>query len=604
MSARPSFFDELKRRNVIRAAGLYLVGAWLLVQVAGTILPMFGAPDWLPRTIVILLAIGFVPALIFSWVFELTPQGLKRDEDVAPEQSIAPQTARRMDRLITVVLVLALGYFCFDKFILTPRREAAMIATASLPNEHKSPIPAKSIAVLPFDNLSRDPDNAYFSEGIQDEILTRLAKSAELKVVSRTSSERFKSSPSSVQDIARQLGVANILEGSVQKESNEVRVNVQLIKAASDEHLWADTYDRKLTDIFAVESEIARTVAGTLRAKLTGSAEQVLASRPTENPEAHQLYLEGRYFWNKRGPQNLQKSIGYFQQAIDLDPNYALAYAGLADAHAVLPVYAGTAPQDDIPQALAAAGKAVELDQSLAEAHTSLANALVMNVQLPQSEPEFRRALEMNPNYATAHQWFGECLFDEGRSTEAIAEFQRAHELDPLSLIMNADYGEALFESGRAQEAIDHLRRTLAFDPTFVPVLSTLGQIFEKQGKLSEAIAADEKVYALGSTPANAAILACAYAKVGRTAEARRILDSLTNLSRQHFVAAYPLAVIHLALGEKEEALRLLEKSLDERSLLLQGWFGSFKIDPRLDPLRGDPRFQKLEERFLNGDPQ
>src|SRR5213595_4333822 len=188
----PYFFTELKRRNVIRMAGLYLVGAWLLTQVASTVLPMFGAPDWLPRTIVILLAIGFLPALVFSWVFEMTPQGLKRDEEVAPEQSIAPQTARRMDRMIIVVLVLALGYFAFDKFVLTPRREAALVASAA-PNESKSIINAKSIAVLPFENRSRDPDNAYFTDGIQDEILTRLAKIADLKVISRTSTQHYKS---------------------------------------------------------------------------------------------------------------------------------------------------------------------------------------------------------------------------------------------------------------------------------------------------------------------------------------------------------------------------------------------------------------------------
>ena len=209
----------------------------------------------------------------------------------------------------------------------------------------------KSIAVLPFDNLSRDPENAYFSEGIQDEILTRLAKIAELKVISRTATQRFKSSPGDLPRIAQQLGVANILEGSVQKPSDQVRVNVQLIHAPTDTHLWADTYDRKLTDVFAVESEIAKTVAERLQAKLTGTAEHVLASRPTENPEAHQLYLKGRYFWNQRTTDNLKKAIDYFEQAIGKDPAYALAYSGLADVHAVLPYYAATAPKEDVKSA-------------------------------------------------------------------------------------------------------------------------------------------------------------------------------------------------------------------------------------------------------------
>src|SRR2546430_1703093 len=243
-----------------------------------------------------------------------------------------------------------------------------------------SAIPEKSIAVLPFDNLSRDPDNAYFCEGVQDEILTRLAKVSDLKVISRTSTQHFKSSPDNLPQIAKQLGVMHVLEGSVQKSNDQVRVNVQLINALTDAHLWAETFDRKLTDIFAVESEIAKSVAENLNARLNRRAEEVLSKRPTENPEAHELYLKGRYLWNRRNTASLRKAGDYFQQAIDLDPNYALAYAGLADVHSLLPIYAGTAPKDDVSKALAAARKAVELDSNLAEGHTSLGNALGMNV--------------------------------------------------------------------------------------------------------------------------------------------------------------------------------------------------------------------------------
>src|SRR5438876_9164517 len=252
-------------------AGLYLVGAWLVVQVAGTVLPMFGVPEWLPRTIVVLVAIGFVPAVIFSWVFQLTPEGLKREEDVAPEQSITPQTGRRMDRMIIVVLVLALGYFAFDKFALTPRREAALMANA-VPNESKAVINAKSIAVLPFENRSRDPDNAYFTDGVQDEILPDLAKIAELKVISRTSVMQYKSGLArNLREIGRQLGVAHVVEGSVQRVGGKVRVNAQLIDARTDGHLWAENYDRPLDDVFAIQSEIAKTIANQLQAKLSPS---------------------------------------------------------------------------------------------------------------------------------------------------------------------------------------------------------------------------------------------------------------------------------------------------------------------------------------------
>src|SRR6478609_4793094 len=258
-------------------------------------------------------------------------------------------------------------------------------------------IPAKSIAVLPFANLSRDPDNAYFVEGIQDEILTRLSKIADLKVISRTSTQKYKSAPENLRDVARELGVANILEGSVQRSNDQVRVNVQLINALTDAHLWADTYDRQLTDIFAVESEIAKTIAETLQAKLTGSEKSSIAKVPTTNPEAYELYFKGRSLWEKRSGDNLPKAIAFYEQAIARDPNYALAYAGLAEAYAILPGYTATASQDAYPKAKAAAVKALQLDDKLAEAHTALALILcVGDLDIVGRISEFQRAIALN----------------------------------------------------------------------------------------------------------------------------------------------------------------------------------------------------------------
>src|SRR5216117_3923247 len=399
------------------------------------------------------------------------------------------------------------------------------------PAPNGSAIPEKSIAVLPFDNLSRDPDNAYFCEGVQDEILTRLAKVADLKVISRTSTQHFKSTPDNLPQIAKQSGVMHVLEGSVQKSNDQVRVNVQLINALTDAHLWAETFDRKLTDIFAVESEIAKSVAENLKARLNGRAEEVLAARPTENPEAHELYLKGRYFWNRRNTASLRKAGDYFQQAIDLDPNYARAYAGLADVHSLLPIYAGTAPKDDVPKALVAARKAVKLDTNLAEAHTSLGNALLFNGQWKLAEQEFRRALELNPNYATAHQWLAECLQGQGRFPESLAENERAHELDPLSLIINASYASSLSGVGHYDDAVKQARKALELDPDLVPGHEILGQTYEAEGKLDEAIAEYRKANELEPTPSNFAMLAYAYAKAGRMAETHKILDKLTALS-------------------------------------------------------------------------
>jgi TolB-like protein/Tfp pilus assembly protein PilF len=579
------FLQRLKERKLVQWTLAYVAAAFALLQGIDIVAQRFGWPEQTMRLVIVALSVGFFVALVLAWY-----HGERGAQRVSGTE------------LLILALLLVLGGGFLWQFAGASRKPAPVVSLA--PNESQSVPNAKSIAVLPFDNLSRDPDNAYFAEGVQDEILTRLAKVADLKVISRTSTQRFKSAPSDLRDIARQLGVMHILEGSVQKANDQVRVNVQLINALTDTHLWADTYDRKLTDIFAIESEIAKSVAENLKARLNGRAEEVLAAHPTENPEAHELYLRGRYFWNRRNTASLRKAADYFQQAIDLDPNYALAYAGLADVHSLIPVYAGTAPKDDVPKALVAARKGVELDSNLAEARTSLGNALVSNAQLKQAEAEFRRALELNPNYATAHQWLAECLFGQGRFPESLAENERAHELDPLSLIINASYASSLSGVGRYDDAVKQARKTLDLDANLVPGHEILGQTYEDEGKLEEAIREYQKANEIEATPSNFAMLAHAYAKTGRVAETRKILDQLTALSVQRYVGAYPLAIVHLALGEKDEALRLLEQSFVERDVLLQGLFGSIKIDKRLDPLRQDPRFQKLVERFDAGIPE
>src|ERR1051326_5273788 len=393
-----NFFSELKRRNVYKVAVAYAVVSWLLIQIATQVFPFFEIPNWAVRLVVLLLILGFPVALILSWAYEITPEGIKRESEIDPAKSITRRTGRKIVPFPAVVAAIAAGLLIFQ--IVRTRSTSAQQPTAS-------PISNKSIAVLPFDNLSRDPDNAYFVEGIQDEILTRLAKIADLKVIARSSTLRFQNK-GDLPQIAQQLRVANLLEGSVQKVNDEVRVNVQLIKAANEAHLWAEVYDRKLTDIFAVESEIARTIADSLRAKLSGSEQHAIAARPTENAEAHQLYLKGRFFWNKRTGNDLKKSIDYFQQAIAIDPNYAPGYAGVADAYVFLPGYTAGAPGDCYPKAAAAAKKALELDDTLAEAHTSLALAIwYYDFDYSQANKEFQRAIELNPNYATGHQQYG-----------------------------------------------------------------------------------------------------------------------------------------------------------------------------------------------------
>jgi TolB-like protein/Flp pilus assembly protein TadD len=578
------FFGELKRRNVYKVAVAYAVVGWLLVQIATQVFPFFEIPNWGVRLIVLLVVVGFPIALILAWAFELTPEGIKRTEDA---DFVAPGASRKRRWIYVAIIAgaLSVGLFFLGRYTAT----------------NVANLPPKSIAVLPFENLSGDPDNAYFTDGIQDEILTRLAKIADLKVISRTSTQRYKSSPDDLPQIAKRLGVSSILEGSVQKTADRVRVTVQLINAASDAHLWGETYDRNLTDVFAAESDIAKMIADTLRAKLSGSEQHAIAVRPTESAEAHQLYLRGRYFWNKRTGADLKKSIDYFNQAIDKDPNYALAYAGVADAYVLFSAYAEGSPKDSLPQAKAAAKKALELDSTLGEAHASLAQALLAyDLDFAGANREFRRAIELNPNYATAHHWYAESgLVPLGQFDDAIAEAKRALELDPLSVIINADVGTILTSARRYDQAIEQLRKTVEMDPGFYYAHWTLGDALELKGRNEEAMAEYKKAIALNDDPLPRALLGHLYAKIGRKDEALTILKQLRALresSKQRYVSPYNLALIHIGLGQKNEAVQLLEETYEDRD----GYNIAFiKVEPMLDPLRGDPRFEALVQKVF-----
>jgi TolB-like protein/Flp pilus assembly protein TadD len=585
-----NFFAELKRRNVYKVAVAYIVGGWALSEGISQVFPVFDVPNGIIRLIVILIIAGLPVALVLAWMFEITPEGIKRTATADAMPASAKPKKYVWLYVVVIGAVVSIGLFFLGRYSAQNASGAARAGVSELPQ--------KSIAVLPFDNLSRDPDNAFFAEGVQDEILTRLAKVADLKVIARTSTQRFKSVPDDLQQIAKQLGVINILEGSVQRAGDQVRVNVQLINAVTDAHLWAETYDRKLTDIFAVESEIAKTVADTLQAKLTGSEQHALAARPTENTQAHQLYLKGRFFWNKRTGNDLKKSIDYFEQAIVADPNYALAYAGVADAYVLLPGYSGGNPRDCYPKAIAAAKKALELDDTLAEARTSLALAIwYYDFDFSQANREFQRAIELNPNYAIAHQQYGNnTLSAIGRFNDAIAEGKRAVELDPLSLVINADLGVDYYYARRYDEAIAQLRKLLEMDPGYYFAYVTLGEALEMKGARDAAIAEYQKARALNDDPLVLALLAHAYGLSGNKMEAEKILDQLKALSKERYVSAYSFALAYLGLGNKEEAIRWLEQSYQDRAGADIGWI---RVDPLLDLLHGDPRFEALAEKIV-----
>jgi len=582
------FFAELKRRNVYKVAIAYGVVAWLLMQIASQIFPFFEIPNWAVRLVVLLLIIGFPVALILAWAFELTPEGLKRTEfaDELPKKSAR---SRAWFYVVVIAGAISVGLFFVGRY------------TAQNKQGGPAEVVTKSIAVLPFENLSHDPDNAFFADGIQEEILTRLSKIADLKVISRTSTQRFKSTPDNLLEIARQLGVANILEGSVQRSADQVRVNVQLIKAATDAHLWADTFDRKLTDVFAVESEIARAVADTLQAKLSGAERSAIAARPTENSEAHELYLRGRYFFGKRGADNLKRAIDYFNQAIAKDPNYAPAYAGIADSYAILSESPHESRADALNKARVAAEKALALDNKLAEAHVSRGLLFVEDLNLKAAEQEYQRAIELNPNYAFAHYLFGfDVLTPLGDFDHAISEMNRAVELDPFSGIINANLGWCYLCARRYPEAVAQFRKAAELDPN--SSMPALGLAHELSGQREQAITAYQRAYDLdhdlekhSGHPADPMLLASVYALKGERAKELQQLEEGKAVAQRGELPAFFVAVAYARLGDKNEAIEWLQRSYQNKEIMI----ADINVFPPFDPLRSDPRFEALVQKVF-----
>ena len=585
-----NFFAELKRRNVYKVAVAYIVAGWALSQGIAQVFPVFDVPNWLIRLIVLLIIIGLPIALVLAWMFELTPEGIKRTATADAMPDVTRKKKYVWIYVVVIGAVVSIGLFFLGRYTATNTASAARTEAAT--------VPQKSIAVLPFENLSRDPDNAFFAEGVQDEILTRLAKVADLKVIARTSTQRFKSAPDDLQQIAKQLGVINILEGSVQKANDQVRVNVQLINAMTDAHLWAETYDRKLTDIFAVESDIAKTIAETLQAKITGSEKNSIAKAPTANPEAYELYLKGRFFWNKRTGEDLHKAIGYFEQAIAKDPNYALAYVGSADSYLLLSSYSNISPRESLPPARAALEKALALDDSLAEAHASFGLLDTLELNLQHALVGYQRAIDLKPNYATAHHWLALGYATLGQFDPGIAEAKRAIELDPLSLIINADCSWIYFNARRFDEAEAQARKTLEMDSRFFLAHYYLGATLQFKGQVAEAIPEFQTAFDLNHDLYSLAMLGQAYARNGQKEEARKILTQLSEEAKSHYVAPYALALVQIPLGDKDRAIEELEQAYAKGET---NYLFVIKTDPLLDDLRGTPRFDALVQKILRG---
>jgi TolB-like protein/Tfp pilus assembly protein PilF len=673
-----NFFGELKRRNVYKVAVAYAVVAWLLIQAASILFPTFEAPAWVMKVFVTIIILGFPVALVFSWAFEITPEGIKRESAVAPDQSITSHTGRKIVGITIVLAVIAAGLMIFQ--FLRPT------AATKLANEPAAfgPVSEKSIAVLPFDNLSDEKANAYFAEGIQDEILTRLSKIAALKVISRSSTQKYKSAPDNLREVGRQLGVANLLEGSVQKIANAVHVNVQLIRAATDEHLWAESYNRKLDDVFGVEGEVASAIADQLNAKLSGTEQKAVTDKPTQNTAAYDAYLRGLAIEHSQYSYDAyQQAARNYVEAVQLDPRFAFAWARLAVIRSFLYFNAVDTNTNTAGAVKEAADRAITLAPEAGESWIAqgayryrvlrdFAGAVTAykqaQIRLPnnsyllqnlafvqrrlglwqEAETTFKKALELDPRDVTLLSSIGGEFYNYlRRFDDARAALGRALEILPDSAGAHASRAGVFQSEGRLDEAAQELARIPADATDDFVVSARIGQaIYERH--FDSAISVIERK--LRSLPAGQpldsvtelALVQLGFCQqwIGRDEDARRSFSRAIEAIKPKPDAPVPpdangtpntLALAYAGLGEKAKALEQAQRAVKDYDMdavnkpwslttlaQIQARFGdhdaaiaalphllevpagltiaNLKLDPFWDPLRKDPRFQKLSE--------
>jgi TolB-like protein/Tfp pilus assembly protein PilF len=581
---RSGFFAELKRRKVVRVAVVYAATGFVVLQVADIMLPSLGVPAWALSLIVVLLILGFPIALVLAWALELTPDGVKvtRPRDAAPADDPPPALLGKRT-VFAAALLVAVGLGIGTGWLLKPAGPAPDRVASSPPQV------SGSVAVLPFDNFAAE-DEDYFSDGITEDIIAQLTRVPDLTVISRTSAMRYRNTELSVREIGAELGVGAILEGSVRRADGRVRIVAQLIDVATDAHLWAETYDREVADIFAVQSEVAREIASALGRTLVAPGADGREHARTD-PETHELYLRARHLWNQRRPAALRSAIQYFEEAIARDPDFALAHAGLADVYVVLPFTDPTAPTlPSADSAMAAAGRALDLDPTLGQAHATLGLASLVAWSFEDAERSFARALDLTPGSATANQWAGNFRGTVGQFEEAIALQQRALELDPFSPRIHTDLAEWLHVAGRQVEAIRGLERAAELDPGYADyhVFALLVFAFAgEEDRALEALLRAHQIAPASGLPADA--VRAAFREAGLVGAVRLVLERApetfgTNLRR---------ANAELYVGDTEAALRSLERMVeghDGDSVWILSLGG-------VEALEDDPRFQALVRR-------
>ncbi|NIN73118.1 MAG: tetratricopeptide repeat protein [Gemmatimonadetes bacterium] len=548
------FLAELKRRKVVRVAIVYVVVGLVVVEAANNLLPALNLPDWTVTLVVALTILGFPVAVALAWAFDITPEGVVRTPALEADQEEAPSAA---------------------------------VAVRPAPERSED---LKSIAVLPFADMSPDHDQEYFGDGVAEEVLNVMTRIPDLQVAARTSSFSFKDKGCTVQEIARELGVATVLEGSVRKAGDRLRITAQLTEAPSGFHLWSETYERELEDIFAIQDEIARAITDTLRVTLLGEQDEPLVKVATKDPGAYDLYLKGRHCWVRRYKVGLQTALQYFQKAIERDPEYALPYTGIADVHTIFAIYGLLDPAEAQGVAEKAAERAMALDPDLPEAHFS--KALIRNsfhYDWEKGDGSLKRAVELNPDFAAAHAWRGIALVVVGvRVDEGFEYARQACALDPHSSYIWGLAGLANLLGGRYEEALEHLEQALELEPEDILALWVAGTCYSAVGRHAEAIATMEKAVALSHRMAHlVGLLGAAYGRAGMMTEAQAMLEELRERAGREYISPAAMAWACANIGLPEDALRYLEQALADSKPSL-----CYTIRfPLWDAILSDPRY-------------
>jgi TolB-like protein/Tfp pilus assembly protein PilF len=585
-----SLISELKRRNVIRVALLYLVAAWVILQVSQLLFDVLKLPDWTSRLVLGLLVLGFPLALIFSWVYELTPEGLKREHEVDRNQSITAGTARKLDVVVGALLVVAIGMLAFDRYA-GRERSAGGAESRAAPAAAPAPLQARSgpasIAVLPFVNMSDDKANDYFSDGLSEELLNVLAKVQGLRVIARTSSFAFKGKDATIADVAKALGVDHVLEGSVRKSGDRVRITAQLIRTADSSHLWSETYDRTLQDVFAIQDEISGQVADALKVRLLGQNASKAEVGGTTSARAYETYLQGLYSVNQGEKEaTLRKALAEFDQAIAEDPNYARAHAGRARTLGSLASNGYEPFESGFGGAREAAERARALAPELAEAWLRLAYiTYAVDLDIAKARGQYDRALALDPGSAEVQSVYANFAVAIGQTEKAIEAGSKAVQLDPIAPRPHVALATAYYGARRYDEAIAVARRAERLDPNYPNVHGSIGYALLETGDLERARAEFEKEPIEWQRLTGLALVA---AKLGHDEQARAGLA--TALGRLGEAAAYQYAEINAQLGDHDEAFRWLgvARRIKDPGLSI------VVVDPLMDPLREDPRYKKL----------